>query len=254
MDLSIRKFIVLIFLPAVFSVSWSGTNNFKSNQLNFSRVGKAYQEKWTRINNSLTRNSIDPGKLELYLEVFKEEKEIEVWARNIGDSAFRLIEIFPICHLSGGPGPKRRQGDLQVPEGFYHIHIFNPRSNFYLSLGLDYPNASDRILGEKGNLGGDIFIHGRCVTIGCLPITDDKIKELYIYCVEARNNGQMNIPVTIYPVRLTAYNHQILKARYHTEIKLLELWSDLEQAYILFRNTGKIPAVTFLNNGRHKIE
>lgn len=103
---------------------------------------------------------------------------------------FRLIKDYQICSLSGELGPKRQQGDLQVPEGFYWIDRFNPASNFYLSLGINYPNQFDRILGKSGELGGDIFIHGGCVTIGCIPITDDKIKELYLIAVEAKSNGQ----------------------------------------------------------------
>jgi len=43
---------------------------------------------------------------------------------------------------SGKLGPKRQQGDMQIPEGFYHISGFNPASNFYLSLRINYPNPS----------------------------------------------------------------------------------------------------------------
>ena len=77
----------------------------------------------------------------------------------------------------GQPWPQATQGDSQVPEGFYHMDRFNPLSNFHLSLGVSYPNQSDRILGASGRLGGDIFIHGDCVTIGCVPITDEGIRE-----------------------------------------------------------------------------
>jgi murein L,D-transpeptidase YafK len=56
---------------------------------------------------------------------------------------------------------------------------FNPQSNFYLSLHVSYPNAADRVLGSKQNLGGDIFLHGNCVTTGCILITDGGIKEVY---------------------------------------------------------------------------
>ena len=50
---------------------------------------------------------------------------------------------------SGTTGPKRAEGDYQVPEGFYYINEFNPNSKYHLSLGLNYPNASDKILSDS---------------------------------------------------------------------------------------------------------
>jgi len=87
-------------------------------------------------------------------------------------NTYTLVKNYPICATSGLLSPKRRFGDEQVPEGF------NPQSNFQLSLHVSYPNAADRISGSKQNLG-DIFLDGNCVTIGCIPITDDEIKEVY---------------------------------------------------------------------------
>ncbi len=112
--------------------------------------------------------------MDILLRAYKQESELELWAKNKKDKQYTLLKTYKICASSGTLGPKRKQGDIQVPEGFYVIDRFNPVSNFYLSLGVSYPNASDKILGVKGALGGDIFIHGNCVTIGCLPISDDK--------------------------------------------------------------------------------
>lgn len=128
-------------------------------------------------------------------------------------------------------GPKRRQGDGQVPEGFYYIDRFNPISNFYLSLGINYPNLSDKRKSSFHDPGGDIFIHGSCVTIGCLPITDDSIKELYLLAVYAKNNGQAKIPVYIFPFRMT--DKQMLKynAEYEGNKALLTFWDNLKPGY-----------------------
>jgi murein L,D-transpeptidase YafK len=101
----------------------------------------------------------------------------------------------------GSLGPKRIQGDYQVPEGFYYVNEFNPNSNYHLALGLNYPNASDKILSDSVQPGGDIYIHGSCVTTGCIPIKDDQIEELYVLTTFARNLGQDFIPVHIFPVR-----------------------------------------------------
>jgi murein L,D-transpeptidase YafK len=69
------------------------------------------------------------------------------------------------------------------------------------SLGLNYPNASDRLLSDSLQPGGDIYIHGSCVTTGCIPITDGQIEELYVLTAYAKNRGQDFIPVHIFPVR-----------------------------------------------------
>ncbi|HEX8659006.1 MAG TPA: L,D-transpeptidase family protein, partial [Hymenobacter sp.] len=118
-----------------------------------------------------------PQRLEIFLRVIKTRQELEVWARNQGDNCFELLRSYPLAATSGRLGPKRRANDYQVPEGFYEIDRFNPQSHYHLSLGLNYPNADDRALGEP-NPGGDIFIHGGEVTVGCLPITDIGIEEV----------------------------------------------------------------------------
>ncbi len=152
------------------------------------------------------------------------------------------------------PGPKRREGDLQIPEGFYHISAFNPWSNFHLSLCINYPNRSDRVLGLQGNLGGDICIHGACVTIGCIPLTDELIKEVYLLCVEARNNGQSLIPVTIYPAKMNSPEFETLFEENNEDEDKVNLWSDLKTAYDYFEMNHWFPEITFLEDGRHIIK
>ncbi|MBA7548346.1 hypothetical protein ES705_40798 [subsurface metagenome] len=250
------KKISIVYIPLflILLYSFTSVNSFKENQMKFSRVEKAYREKWNLINNNLKTLEINPQDMELYLRVFKLEKEIEVWAKNKSDERYTKVITYDICRLSGQLGPKRRQGDFQVPEGFYHINLFNPKSNYHLSLGINYPNKSDQLLGVKNNLGGDIFIHGKCVTIGSLPITNDKIKELYVYCVEAKNNGQFNIPVTIFPARLSNIRFRNLSEDFNPNKAILDLWTDLKQFYDRFEENKSLPGITFLNNGRHKIE
>jgi len=223
---------------------------FKKDQKRYPRVRGAYSEKDSVVKEYFAKKNITFSDFSIYLRAFKEERKIEVWAKNNSDSIYTYIKDYKICSSSGSIGPKRKYGDLQVPEGFYHIDRFNPYSNFHLSLGLNYPNTSDRILGEKGNLGGDIFIHGSCVTIGCLPITDDKIKELYIICVEAKNSGQEKIPVVVFPTELTDEKYSSVAA---SDTKNKDLWFELKQAFDYFNKTKRLPKVVFLSTGRHKI-
>jgi len=117
----------------------------------------------------------------LTLVGLKQERTLEVWAE--GTAGWHLLRSYPVLAASGGPGPKRREGDRQVPEGVYRLTGFNPNSSYHLSVRVDYPNADDRAAAAvegRSQLGGDIFIHGRAVSIGCLAIGDDAIEELYV--------------------------------------------------------------------------
>ena len=193
-----QKILPVLLLLAMATVAFA-PGDFKSDQLRYERVRNAYAKKEATVDALLKPHNIDKSNMEVFFRAFKEEKEFQVWARNKGDERYKLVTTYPFCMLSGKLGPKRRRGDEQVPEGFYHIDRFNPFSSFHLSLGINYPNASDRKLGKKGALGGDIFIHGSCVSIGCIPLTDPLIREVYIFAVEAHDGGQSKIPVHIFP-------------------------------------------------------
>jgi len=243
----------ILFAIVFFVVMIFQETGFKADQMRYPRVRTAYEEKGQDVESTLVELGLD-DQLEVYLRVFKMDSVIELWGKNKHDTTCIHIKDYKICALSGSIGPKRRQGDFQVPEGFYTIDRFNPASNFYLSLGLDYPNPSDRILGDQGHLGGDIFIHGACVTIGCLPITNTWIKELYVYCVEARNSGQDKIPVTIFPGYLEAEDYNALIENPGFDPSAKELWEDLKKGYDLFHVNKRPPVVTFLNSGRHDVK
>lgn len=223
--------------------------DFKTAQLKNSRVKEAYQEKQETVKAYFTSHNLDISRSHIFIRAFKQEGILEVWAKQAEQTAYELIKSYQVCAASGVLGPKRYGGDGQVPEGFYYIDRFNPQSNFHLSLGINYPNESDRILGEKSNLGGDIFIHGSCVTIGCLPLTDDKIKELYIMAVEARASGQNRIPVHIFPARLTATNLKQLRKEYSTDLPLLAFWEQLKNVYDYFEQAKQLPVVNINANG-----
>ena len=185
--------------------------------------------------------------------MFKREQTVELWVSGAGNDTFELLKEYRVCASSGTAGPKRQQGDDQVPEGFYRIERFNPLSNYHLSLGVSYPNQADKILGVKGRLGGDIFIHGNCVTIGCVPITDEGIKELYVIAVEARSAGQSSIPVHIFPTKLTDKGLKRLQREY-VESKLLEFWMSLKPGYEFFEKNRRLPIVTVDKLGRYEIK
>lgn len=155
----------------------------------------------------------------LVLVAFKEEKRLELWGAAVdgaagdagaqgsgvdaGSTAARLKKIkeYPILAASGVAGPKVREGDRQVPEGFYRVESLNPNSMYHLALRLDYPNAEDvRVAQTEGrdvrSLGGDIMVHGKAASIGCLAMGDEAIEELFIAAAET---GHTRVEVVILP-------------------------------------------------------
>lgn len=136
----------------------------------------------------------------LTLVGLKEERKLEVWAR--GTTGWVLYRGYPVLAASGGPGPKLREGDRQVPEGVYRLTHLNPASSYHLSIRVDYPNAFDRARGvedRRTSLGGDIYIHGKAVSIGCLAIGDDNIEELFTL---VSDTGLANARIVLAPGRL----------------------------------------------------
>lgn len=92
-----------------------------------------------------------------------------------------------------------REGDHQVPEGKYRILGLNPNSSFHLSMKLNYPNDFDLRQAElegRSELGDDIFIHGKAVSVGCLAMGDTVIEELFVLAAQA---GKEALTVIIAP-------------------------------------------------------
>lgn len=225
-------------------------SSFRTEQKKHSKVRNAYDQKFAGIRARLSTLGIDTASLKIFIRAFKQEGQLEVWVKSDKNPAFQLYQSYAICSSSGTLGPKRCQGDGQVPEGFYHVNVFNPYSSYYLSLGVSYPNASDRIFACKRDAGGAIMIHGDCVTIGCIPLTDDKIMEVYVLAVEARNAGQQTIPIHIFPAKLSAAKLSQLKKDF-TDTKLHPFWDNLKDGYDKFETTKLVPAVTVDKAGKY---
>lgn len=236
-------FFVLLFGLLFPLILYGQADSFVTQQKKYKRVRTAFKEKDAAARQLFRQAGIAYPPQKIFLRIFKAEKVIELWAWHSAGETFKLVTSYPFCTSSGTLGPKRMQGDLQIPEGFYHIEQFNPLSDYYLSLGLNYPNASDRILGVKGKLGGDIFIHGDCVTIGCIPITNEKIKELYVIAVQARGNGQKRIPVHIFPARLNKHNFNQLKKTFNSEIRVIKFWENIKTGFDWFEKRHLLPQV-----------
>ena len=140
----------------------------------------------------------------MLIRTFKKEAEFEIWKMK-ADGRYALFKTFPMCRWSGQLGPKTREGDRQVPEGFYAITPgqMNPNSNYYLSFNVGYPNAYDRAFGRSG---GAIMVHGACSSAGCFSMTDQQIAEIYAIARESFSGGQKSIQMESLPFRMTADN------------------------------------------------
>jgi murein L,D-transpeptidase YafK len=224
---------------------------FLDRQLVHPRVRRAHERKGDRV-ATLFRGRGLRQVSEIFFRVFKRDRVLEVWARDIDDDTFTLVESYPVCAVSGRLGPKRREGDLQVPEGFYTIDVFNPRSRYHLSMRVNYPNPVDLARVRGPSPGGDIYIHGGCATIGCVPVTDEKVEELYLMAARARAAGQRRIPVHIFPTRLDDAGLRWLGQHYGRRSVDFRFWENLQEGYLAFERTHRVPDIGY-DGGRYRV-
>ena len=244
--------IIFLFFSMICCHSLFAQNDFLSEQRKYARVRTAIAEKEQSLVENLRKNGLTTGDVHILIMAYKAENLLEIYAKKKSETVYKKIVQYDVCASSGELGPKRQSGDRQIPEGFYKIDRFNPTSAFYLSLGINYPNSSDRKKSNASDLGGDIFIHGDCVTIGCLPMTDDKIKEIYLYAVFARNNGQNEIPVYIFPFRMTDANFQTYQNQYSQNQELIDFWTNLKIGYDKFVVEKKALKITVDKSGNYQ--
>ena len=168
----------------------------------------------------------------ILIRAFKKEAELEIWKMR-ADGEYALFKTYPMCRWSGQLGPKRREGDRQVPEGFYTITQgqLNPNSAYYLSFNVGYPNAYDK---AHGYTGGSIMVHGDCSSAGCFSMTDEQIAEIYAVAREAFGGGQRAIQMQSLPFRMNAEN--LAKHRFDPNMRF---WKQLKEGVDQFDVTKR---------------
>ncbi len=142
------------------------------------------------------------GSGDLRIRILKHERKLQVWRGATVLATYRIA-------LGRKPvGTKLREGDMRTPEGAYYVCGKNPRSQFYRSLEISYPNGADADRGLKSGvitreaatqikrairahgeppqhtaMGGEVFIHGggttRDWTWGCIALEDADMRWLY---------------------------------------------------------------------------
>lgn len=228
--------------------------SFLDVQKSYPAVSFALKQKEDTLKKQFINQKLVWPPKQIYIRSFKYDSQLEVWVRSSSEEDFTLFKTYKVCALAGTLGPKRMEGDYQVPEGFYYVSKFNPRSEYHLALGLNYPNESDKLLSDSLKPGGGIYIHGSCVTVGCIPITDAQIEELYLLAANAKNNGQDFIPVHVFPIRYNKaqsieYFNKIAKD--NTDIKSFA--GKLKEVFDYFEKEKKLPAIAVNNKGEYVI-
>lgn len=231
----LKMWITFVFFNFTVLNQMNAQESFLENQIKFERVADALNSKTVKLEKEFKEKGLVWPIQGIYLRSFKSEQELEVWVKE--NNQYQLFKTYDICKSSGQLGPKFEQGDLQVPEGLYYIDKFNPESKFWLSLRINYPNKADLIRTSAIDPGGDIYIHGECVTVGCLPMTNDIMKEIYVLSLLAQNNTNQFIPIHIYPFRFNSLNNVIYHTLYSNKDKL---WNNLEEEYNYFNQNYQI--------------
>ncbi len=190
-------FCLVIFVPG----KMLAQNSFVDKQKTYLKTGIDFGRLEDSVKKQFEEKNLVWPPQSVYMRSFKYDRTLEVWVKRNNEDSFSLFKTYKVCMQSGGIGPKRSEGDNQVPEGFYYINEFNAKSKYHLSLGLNYPNASDKILSDLRKPGGDIYIHGNCVSTGCIAIQDLPVEEVYLIANQVKASGQDFIPVHIFPVK-----------------------------------------------------
>ncbi|MEO8669411.1 MAG: murein L,D-transpeptidase family protein, partial [Bauldia sp.] len=179
---------------------------------------------------------------QVLIRIYKETSELEVWKEQT-DGRFAMLKTYQICKWSGGLGPKVKEGDRQAPEGFYTVTPaqMNPKSAYYLSFNIGYPNAFDRALGRTGS---NLMVHGACSSAGCYSMTDESAGELFAIARDSFRGGQRDFQIQAYPFRMTAEN----MAR-HASDPSMAFWKMLKAGADQFEVTRKPPKVDVCNKG-----
>jgi murein L,D-transpeptidase YafK len=251
-------FLSFLFLVMCFTIAQSqpqsrggvSATSFIDYQKTFPRPDESFKRKEDTLQKQFAEKKLQWPAKYLYIRSFKYDSKLEVWVKDEMKDPFKLFKTYKVCALAGTLGPKRMEGDYQVPEGFYYINEFNPRSQYYLSLGINYPNVSDKVLSDSLRPGSAIYIHGSCVTVGCIPILDEQIDELYILAAHAKNLGQDYIPVHIFPIRYNVPKSLNYLNNLSKDDPSLKKFADrLEDAFDYFEKYKQLPVVLINDNG-----
>lgn len=221
--------LAFLCLPALFAFAHAG------GVPETARSRAAYEAQAAPLKAALAEKGLALGS-PVFLQITKAPAELTAYVQDT-EGRFQPFRSWPVCSMSGRPGPKLREGDLQAPEGFYKVKPgqMNPASSYHLSFNLGFPNAFDRANGRTGSF---LMVHGSCVSVGCFAMTDPVIEEVWTLMQAAFEGGQSAVDVHIFPFPMTAANMAAQGASEHAAF-----WEGLKPAWDAFEASGKVPGV-----------
>jgi hypothetical protein len=162
--------------------TWGMSSHVSPTQAINSAIIRYGLQKEPHLINYFSKAGVSYPPKDIALLAFKKEQQIQLWAKDIQER-WNYIHTYPLTASSGTLGPKLKEHDRQIPEGIYRLTTFNPYSTMHLSMMINYPNDFDRQQASKDGrrkLGGDIFLHGKDRSVGCLAVGDSAIDELFL--------------------------------------------------------------------------
>jgi len=250
----LKFFSLLIVCFNLWTLAYS-QNSYVSMQKSSYKMSDVFNRMEDSVRKQFEKQSLTWPPEAMYIRSFKYDRQLEVWVKGNSKEPFKLFKTYKVCMQSGTMGPKRMEGDYQVPEGFYHINEFNPNSNYHLSLGLNYPNASDRILSDTYRPGGMIYIHGNCVSTGCIPISDIPMEELYIIASNVKAKGQDFIPVHVFPVRYNVKKSlEYLNNTIKNNAALQDFNRHIKEVFDYFEVKKQLPVIMVNKKGEYVMD
>ena len=194
-DMRLCYLIILIFSALC---AHGMTSHVYSSKAIDSAIMRYSLPKEPELKSFFTKANVAYPPKEIALLAFKKEQRIQLWAHD-SEQEWHYIHSFPLTAYSGTLGPKLKEHDRQIPEGIYRLVTFNPFSSMHLSMMINYPNEFDLQHARKdgrNQLGGNIFLHGKSLSVGCLAVGDRAIDELFLL---ARRVGLEHVQLIIAP-------------------------------------------------------
>lgn len=204
------------------------------------------EETKARLDSELGSLGLAPGD-PVFIRVFKEEHELEVWLRNSPDPDYTLFKVYRILDWSGGPGPKLQEGDGQTPEGFYFISRsrLRPETRHHLGMDIGFPNDFDSFHGRGGS---GIMIHGGGTSRGSYALSPDDMNEVFTLATLALESGQTFFRVNAFPFRMT---DKRMEKEWKRQPRWIDFWVNLKEGYDFFENVNVPPDVS-VNEGNYE--
>lgn len=208
------------------------------------------------------------------LRIFKKERELEIWTKNDGQEKMALVKTIPICAMDFAPGPKISEGDGKTPEGYYHPTVTYGSRHFWMWIDLDdvdtpgapgsgssfkmcieYPNALDAKRTRDAKYkkpGGEICLHGNCVSAGCPSFTNRDFLLVFAFVRHHDAGRHGKLQLHIFPFRFDKADEgarSALAGQYQYidavgKKKLLAFWENLEEGFTVFNKSPNPLKVT----------